>query len=118
MSDIEEIMNLYGWNAFGYSSAVLAKELLHYGHIKYEASVKVGRNTHIRVFEIYIHGSVRMANGWYQLIKVNNEVVTLEPIPACSDHIEGRFEGAVLCEDRHKRCKRQVALSRCSCPGS
>jgi len=112
MSDIEEIMNLYGWNAFGYSSAVLAKEFLHYGHIKYEASVKVGRDTHIRVFEIYIHGSVRMANGWYQLIKVNNEVITLEPIPACSDHIEGRFEGCVLDKGRDERLKRKVALQK------
>ena len=111
MNDIEDLIELYGWNAFDFNDNILAKELLNYGHIKYEGVATIGNKGFIRCFEIYIHGSPRMANGWYQLVKCNGTPIILEPIPACTDHLEGRFEKDVIsCYCRKKRQNRQMAL--------
>lgn len=111
--DLEE--KLFGddcslWNCLGYSDKILAKELLLYGNIRAEYAATVEPLGVFRVFETTIYGSPRIANGIYQIVKLNGSILLVEPIPALTDHIEGRFSNDVSNPGRCKRRSRQVAL--------
>lgn len=111
--DLEE--KLFGddcslWNCLGYSDKILAKELLLYGNIRAEYAATVEPLGVFRVFEIVIFRSPRIANGIYQIVKLNGSILLVEPIPALTDHIEGRFTDDVSNPGRCKRRTRQVAL--------
>ena len=97
------------FNCLGYSDKKLAKELLTYGRIRGEYAMTVKGLGVFRVFEISIYGSPRMANGIYQLVKLDGQILLVEPIPALTEHVEGRFD-YVPRQGRRKRQLRQVAL--------